>query len=98
MTQSLQSYFALEAGRGVRLTIIAGPDQGREIAWSEPEFRIGSGRGCDLILTDPTVSRTHCVLKMGPEGPSIHDLGSTNGTMVGGYRVDSAYLRPGAVI
>jgi transcriptional regulator with PAS, ATPase and Fis domain len=82
----------------MRLSIIAGPDQGREIAWSEPEFHIGSGRSCTLILTDPTVSRTHCVLKMGPEGPSIHDLGSTNGTMVGGYRVDSAYLRPGAVI
>jgi transcriptional regulator with PAS, ATPase and Fis domain len=28
----------------------------------------------------------------------IEDLGSTNGTMVGGYRVSSAALRPGAVI
>ncbi len=97
MTLSLRSFCAVDV-TGARLTIIAGPDTGRDIVWRSNELRIGSGRGCDLILRDPTVSRQHCVLKLGTDGPSIHDLGSTNGTMVGGYRVSSASLRPGAVI
>ena len=44
---------------------------------------VGTGRDVDLRLEDPTVSRRHCRLRAGPDGPLIEDLGSTNGTRVG---------------
>ncbi|MCG8418924.1 MAG: sigma 54-interacting transcriptional regulator [Proteobacteria bacterium] len=81
-----------------QLAVVAGPDVGYEQQWSIPEVRIGTASDCDVVLTDPTVSATHCVIRSDPYGASIHDLGSTNGTHVGGYRVTSAYLKPGSLI
>ena len=47
--------------------------------------------GCDILLADPEVSRRHAVLHDTPgRGPTIEDLGSTNGTYVNGRRVTSA--------
>src|SRR5882672_5452541 len=42
--------------------------------------------------------RHHFVLQVGPEGIMLRDLDSTNGTTVAGYRVGTAYLKPGAII
>ena len=80
------------------LTVVSGPDSGREIALDGDELTIGSDARCDIWLSDATVSRRHCVIRLGREGLSIHDLGSTNGTRVGGYRVESAYLKNNALI
>jgi pSer/pThr/pTyr-binding forkhead associated (FHA) protein len=43
---------------------------------------------CDVVLSDPEVSRRHAVVAEGPEGFTIEDLGSTNGTWVNGERID----------
>jgi pSer/pThr/pTyr-binding forkhead associated (FHA) protein len=43
------------------------------------------GRDCEgLLLDDPTVSRRHCKLDPTAVGLVVEDLGSANGTMVGG--------------
>jgi len=80
------------------VAVVSGPDLGKEICWSEGDIYIGTGQSCDLVLTEPTVSSRHCVIQVGPDGPSVHDLNSTNGTFVGALRVGSAYLRPGSTL
>jgi hypothetical protein len=56
---------------------------------------IGRSRECDVVVSDPNVSRRHAELRHGPEGWSVADLGSTNGVKVNDRRVEEAALRPG---
>jgi DNA-binding NtrC family response regulator len=64
------------------LEAIAGPDKGR-VASSESSLSVGTADGNDVVLTDPTVSRFHLVLRRRGGRIVIRDLGSTNGTRVG---------------
>jgi len=59
---------------------------------------IGSAKGEDVRLTDPCVSRHHCVIRVGDNGLICEDLGSTNGTFVAGRRITSAVIDPGDTI
>ena len=45
---------------------------------------------CDVVLSDPEVSRRHAVVAEGPDGFTIEDLGSTNGTSVNGRQISAA--------
>jgi hypothetical protein len=57
---------------------------------------LGRSRQCDVVLTDPNVSRQHAELR--PRGSSwvLTDLGSTNGSRINGHPVErSEVLRPG---
>jgi pSer/pThr/pTyr-binding forkhead associated (FHA) protein len=48
------------------------------------------------VLSDPTVSRNHARLNMGPDGWILTDLGSTNGTRINGWIVTSPrVVQPG---
>jgi pSer/pThr/pTyr-binding forkhead associated (FHA) protein len=49
----------------------------------------------DIVLDNPLVSRRHAEITVGPDGVSVRDLGSTNGTFVNGERVTEADLRAG---
>ncbi len=81
------------------LRVIEGPDKGREhISSSASELTVGTAESNTLVLTDPTISRHHFVLQVGPDGVLLRDLDSTNGTMVAGLRVNGAYLKSGVVI
>ncbi len=44
---------------------------------------------CDLVVGDPGVSTRHCLLIQTPQGLLLEDLGSTNGTIVNGVRINS---------
>jgi transcriptional regulator with GAF, ATPase, and Fis domain len=59
---------------------------------------VGKAPTSDLVLTDDTVSRTHCELVRSGEGLRLRDLGSTNGTRVDGLRVTDAFVQPGAIL
>jgi two-component system, NtrC family, response regulator GlrR len=81
------------------LRVVDGIDKGREhVSSSAAEVSVGSAESNALVLTDPTVSRHHFVLQVGPAGIMLRDLDSTNGTTVGGFRVGTAYLKPGALV
>jgi hypothetical protein len=53
------------------------------------------GRAIDnmIQLDDPSVSGHHCVIETGLDGIWIRDLGSTNGTFIGGQPVQAAPLQ-----
>ncbi|MEJ7630121.1 MAG: DUF3662 and FHA domain-containing protein [Nocardioidaceae bacterium] len=67
-----------------------------------PGLVIGRGSQADLRIDDPGVSRRHAEFRVqpGPDGTlvSIVDLGSTNGTLVNGSRVQHAILDDGSVV
>jgi DNA-binding NtrC family response regulator len=79
-----------------RLRVVSGPDRDTFVDAEATELTIGTAEGNQLRLTDPSVSRHHCSLVSTPQGVRLRDLGSTNGTRIGGCRVDSACLAPGA--
>ena len=82
-----------DAGR--RDVIPLGPDP----SWSAT---IGRGENCTIRLDlhrDLEVSTRHAELYLDPErGLCIRDLGSTNGTLVNGTRIEDAPIATGAKI
>jgi hypothetical protein len=48
---------------------------------------IGRGPECDIRVRSGSVSRLHARITTGPAGATIEDLGSKNGTVVGGQRI-----------
>jgi DNA-binding NtrC family response regulator len=59
---------------------------------------IGSAPTSNLIVTSPTVSRTHVELELVPDGVRVVDLGSRNGTHYLGQRIERAVLSLGSRI
>jgi len=78
--------------------VVTGPDEGAEFVSTGEETSIGTDPGNDMVLTDRAVSRHHVAIRATPRGLELRDLGSTNGTVLGGYRVMSALVEPGALI
>ena len=62
------------------------------------ELVIGRDSGADLVLPDNSVSRRHAVIRRTENGFEIKDLGSTNGTYVGGQLVSATGLNSGDTI
>jgi DNA-binding NtrC family response regulator len=58
----------------------------------------GTARGADVVIRDRTVSSQHCVVVARDGGLSVKDLGSRNGTYVGGARVQEAWGSEGLTI
>jgi pSer/pThr/pTyr-binding forkhead associated (FHA) protein len=64
-------------------------EQTREIPLNQAEFLIGRGADCDLRLRVSSVSRHHCLIRLGGAEATLVDLGSSNGTYLNGTRVRS---------
>jgi transcriptional regulator with GAF, ATPase, and Fis domain len=81
--------------RKLRVTIVESPEaseRGRTATFAQDEVRIGSSPNVDLPIGDPAVSREHLAVRLVPSGFAIADLDSTNGTFVGGLRVERAII------
>jgi len=83
---------------GLKLSVMDGTDIGKSVTTVDSLVRIGSAPDNQLVLTDSTVSRYHCEVRMNANGVAICDLGSTNGTTVDGVPVVEAFLRPASMI
>ena len=82
---------------GIQVTVLSGSAKGTTLTLGE-RLCIGKGPDNDLVLSDDTVSRHHCELTRTGGGIRVRDLGSTNGTKVGGARVSEAIVQSGAVL
>lgn len=75
---------------------------GERLPLAPPGIVVGRGNDADLRVNDPGVSRRHIEFRVtqDAQGPrvSVHDLGSTNGVLVNGKRVENATLADGAMI
>jgi pSer/pThr/pTyr-binding forkhead associated (FHA) protein len=63
---------------------------GEKIRLSEKAVVIGRQTECDLVIQDSNVSRKHAEVRIMPEGATITDLGSTNGTKVNGVKITAS--------
>ncbi len=77
----------------ILVTILAGPEQGQVFRIQKPITVIGRSTACDMVLSDPLVSRQHCQITLGMGGVNLRDLGSTNGTLLNGTKVSESPLR-----
>ena len=71
--------------------------RGRQGEWElrEAVTVIGRSRRCDIVLTDPNVSRQHAEIRRQDDGFMALDLGSTNGMRVNRRDVKQAVLQHG---
>src|SRR6185369_8334562 len=66
---------------------------------SDTETQIGKGPRNDIVIADAAVSSAHATIRAGDGGYSISDMGSRNGTIVNGERVEGSHaLKHGDVI
>ena len=77
------------------LVIIYGEDLGRRIPLGPEPCVIGRSSKCDVQVDQESVSRNHARISRHPNGYTIRDLGSTNGTYVNDELVDEVMLRDG---
>jgi DNA-binding NtrC family response regulator len=75
--------------------VTSGPDKGKRCSALSGLVRVGSEESNDIVLTDHTVSRKHLEIERTPRGLLLRDLGSRNGTFVGGRLVLQAFVEPG---
>ncbi|MGO8995609.1 MAG: sigma 54-interacting transcriptional regulator [Polyangiaceae bacterium] len=85
------------ATKRFEVVVAEGRDEGAHaiLDAASGKLLIGTGPLCELRLTDPTVSRRHASIELTDLGLLVSDLGSTNGSFLGGGRFVSAYLSPG---
>lgn len=81
----------LPADKVVSLSVTDGPQKGEVFRLSKARVVVGRS-GVDIVLTDPEVSRKHCAIEVRGITAKLVDLGTTNGTFVGGQRVESCEL------
>jgi FHA domain-containing protein len=53
---------------------------------------VGRGDGCQLVLDDPLISRRHACFVVDEREVTLKDLGSTNGVLVNGCKVDEVQV------
>jgi pSer/pThr/pTyr-binding forkhead associated (FHA) protein len=76
------------------LRVVTGPQAGLRLALTKERFVIGRGT-TDLRLNDPSVSRQHSLVELQDGAFWLIDLGSTNGPVHKGRRVDRHKLQSG---
>ena len=81
----------------ITLSVTGGPDKGITKTFEKPVIRIGADPLCDIVLTDPTVSRMHAEIRRRGESLELVDLDSTNGTFIDGVSVGRVDLKPKSI-
>jgi adenylate cyclase len=71
----------------ITITVLAGLEQGQIHKIDRPTTTFGRSNTCEVILTDPQISRHHCQILLGMGGVTLKDLGSAHGTYLNGTRV-----------
>ena len=71
---------------------------GRKHAVTGTRVVLGRSREADVRISDVNISRKHAEVRHEEDAYWIVDLGSLNGTMVNGKRIDRKRLRDGARI
>ncbi len=87
-----QGHVSLTSGESVALALE--PPEGSRVV------RLGRGPDNEVVIDEATLSRAHLAFAQTGERWMVRDVGSSNGTRVGGFRLgaDPIPLRPGTVI
>jgi pSer/pThr/pTyr-binding forkhead associated (FHA) protein len=69
------------------LVVEIGPNPHRIYTLKSDTITVGRDLSNDIVIQDPEVSRWHLQLFRNPDGYSVKDMGSTNGTVLNGMRL-----------
>lgn len=72
----------------VILKVIEGAKHGAKLAVKKSEFLIGRSQECHLCAGSTAISRKHCAILRTDNRVAVKDLGSRNGTLVNGQKID----------
>ncbi|MBC8100885.1 MAG: FHA domain-containing protein [Armatimonadetes bacterium] len=73
-----------------RLVVRRGPQPNQTYDLIKDVTTLGRDITNDIVINDPEVSRHHLRLARTPEGCTLEDLGSTNGTFINGTRMSGS--------
>ena len=76
-----------------RLVAVSGPLKDSVFSLPEEELSLGRDASNGLPISDPSVSRRHCLIGREGTGHVIEDLESRNGTLVNGQPIERHSLR-----
>lgn len=80
-----------------KLLVVGGEVKTKEVRLRLPSI-IGRGKGSNIILPHPLVSRKHCEIYLAGDKVAIRDLGSLNGTYVNNERITETTVEPGELL
>jgi transcriptional regulator with GAF, ATPase, and Fis domain len=78
-----------------RLLALSGPLRDSTFVLSGEEIPVGRDSSNSLTISDPALSRRHCIITRHETGFKIRDLNSRNGTFVNGTAVKESLLQHG---
>ncbi len=88
-------------GAAFALVVVSGPDTGATFLLDgskPPRVLLGTSPSCDIVLTDPFVSRRHAAFELGGGDLVLSDLGAKNGSFINGISITEARLRGGELL
>ncbi|MCB9435680.1 MAG: FHA domain-containing protein [Anaerolineales bacterium] len=78
---------------GIKVMLMSGPDDGKEVELEGVEFTIGRRKQCDICVPfDTAVSREHARLVINGKVLLLKDEDSRNGTFIGRRRIKEVEL------
>ena len=82
----------------IELVVISGPDKGTTLSLKRGRYLLGKASACDMVLTDPGVSRRHLEVTRYANALRLRDLSSSNGSFFHGARFECVDVGVGANI
>ena len=73
-----------------KLTLLLGRKTMQVYDLSQQSIVVGRDEGADILIDNPSVSRRHAEFRMQEGRWVVEDLGSSNGTFMGGQKIDGA--------
>lgn len=83
---------------GLSLVALDGPITGQRFEIGLTELVLGREAPGVTLSFDPSASRRHASLQLTLGGVLVRDLGSTNGTLLNGVRIQEATAKPGDTV
>lgn len=79
------------------LTFVGGTQVGRRLLLADDSITLGRSHDATIMLRDSAVSRIHIKIEYDPQASvyGVHDIGSSNGTMLNDKKISKAELREG---
>jgi hypothetical protein len=74
-----------------KLTLLLGRRTMQVYDFKQPSIVIGRDDGVDVLIDNPSVSRRHAEIRLGDDGWEVEDLGSSNGTFIGGTKIQGPH-------
>jgi len=82
----------LPATLRISLSFTRGPLKGKRVPFTKSVMNVGRKKPADIIVPDPTVSGAHARFEVNNGIVRLIDCNSTNGTFLGGTKVDDAIV------